>query len=385
MIPRLRFNGYTCDWRVTLFDELFLFSTGKNIKQDEASPYFKTPCVRYGELYHLYGEVISDVINKTNIPHSNLIFSEGNEILLPSAGEDPLDIGSASALTIKDVAIGRTINVLRPKSVNLYDQIFVTYYINARLRVAISKLAKGNSISNVYNSDLKKLNINLPGYLEQKKIAKFLSTVDQRIVTSEKRVVLLQQYKKSIKQKILIQKDRPKGERVDSYREWKELSIGDVAFSEASPLSANQIIDRTGEYKVYGASGVLQYLDTYHYKDEYIAIVKDGAGAGRISFCEPESSILGTMVAIQPKEGIDKKFLYHLLSMIDFKKYITGSTIPHIYFSHYSKHRFFIPELAEQQRIATCLSAIDDKIENEKDKIELAKSWKRALLQRIFI
>lgn len=94
------------------FDEIFLFSIGKNIKQNEASPDFEIPCVRYGELYHMYDEVINEVINKTNLDKSELLFSEGNEILLPSAGEDPMDI--ASALTIKNVAIGRTINILKP-------------------------------------------------------------------------------------------------------------------------------------------------------------------------------------------------------------------------------------------------------------------------------
>ena len=97
-VPKLRFKEFSENYKKYKFEDIFSFSTGKNIKQNEASPNFDIPCVRYGELYHMYSEVINKVINKTNLDKSELTFSQGNEILLPSAGEDPLDIGSASAL-----------------------------------------------------------------------------------------------------------------------------------------------------------------------------------------------------------------------------------------------------------------------------------------------
>ncbi|MFN0200192.1 MAG: restriction endonuclease subunit S, partial [Bacteroidia bacterium] len=196
--PALRFPSFTEEWVRKKFNDIFIFSIGKNIKQNEASTEFKTPCVRYGELYHMYNEVIYEVINKTNLDKSDLLFSEGNEILLPSAGEDPMDIGSASALTIKDVAIGRTINVLRPLKTNTYSQIYVAYYINHKLKKDIATLAKGVSISNVYNSDLKTLEINLPSLPEQQKIAAFFTAIDQKISALKQKRSLLAQYKKGL-------------------------------------------------------------------------------------------------------------------------------------------------------------------------------------------
>ena len=177
-----------------------LFRSGKNIKQNEASPEFETPCVRYGELYHMYNEVIKEVFNKTNLDKTELLFSDGDEILLPSAGEDPLDIGSASALTVANVAIGRTINILKPLKANVYSQIYVAYYINQVLKKRISKLAKGVSISNVYNSDLRTLQINLPSHPEQIKIANFLSALDEKINRTENQIQQTGQYKKGLLQ-----------------------------------------------------------------------------------------------------------------------------------------------------------------------------------------
>ena len=196
-VPELRFSEFSENYKKYLFENIFLFFTGKNIKQNEASPEYKTPCVRYGELYHLYDEVITQVVNKTNLNESELTFSEGNEILLPSAGEDPLDIGSASALTLKNIAIGRTINILRPKAENAYSQIYVSYYINQKLRKKISTLARGASISNVYNSDLKTLTINLPTLPEQQKIVTFLSAVDKKLGHLRRKHALLETYKRA--------------------------------------------------------------------------------------------------------------------------------------------------------------------------------------------
>ena len=152
----------------------------------------------------MYNEVIYEVINKTNLDKSELIFSEGNEILLPSAGEDPLDIGSASALTVKNVAIGRTINILKPKDQDIYSPIYVSYYINKKLKKKIASLAKGVSISNVYNSDLKTLKIKLPSLKEQQKIASFLSAIDERIAVVNKQIEQSKVFKKGLLQQMFV-------------------------------------------------------------------------------------------------------------------------------------------------------------------------------------
>ncbi|URM16392.1 restriction endonuclease subunit S [Vibrio splendidus] len=206
--PTLRFKADDGSefpaWEEREFDDIFNFSTGKNIKQNEASPEFDTPCVRYGELYHMYGEVITTVVNGTNLEHSELTFSNGNEILLPSAGEDPLDIGSASALTLSDVAIGRTINVLRPKGNIDYCPVYVSFYINEKLRKKISTLARGASISNVYNSDLRGLSLPLPSIEEQYVIKSFLLKIEEKLKLTNSELEKAKEWKKGLLQQMFV-------------------------------------------------------------------------------------------------------------------------------------------------------------------------------------
>lgn len=391
-IPELRFPEFTeNDFINHKFENIFNFSTGRNIKQKEASPDFETPCVRYGELYHMYNEVIYEVINRTNLDRNDLLFSDGDEILLPSAGEDPLDIGSASALTLPDIAIGRTINILKPKDDSIYSQIFVSYYINQKLRRKISSLAKGVSISNVYNSDLKKLRATLPSLSEQQKLASFLTAVDERLQLLQKGKTKLAEYKKGVMQKIFPPKGglapeiRFKDENGNDFPVWVEKKLGEICNKQSSNISANTLDESQGDYKVYGATGFLQYVDFYREEDAYISIVKDGAGVGRILLCEAKSSVLGTLEILKPKENNNIQFLYALISNIRFEKYITGSTIPHIYFKDYSKEKINVPIPAEQQKIADFLTSLDESIESIGKEIEGTTSFKKGLLQKMFV
>lgn len=384
-IPTLRFPEFKEEWEKKRFDEIFLFSTGKSIKQNEASPNFKTPCVRYGELYHMYNEVITEVVNKTNLDKSELLFSDGDEILLPSAGEDPLDIGSASALTIKNVAIGRTINILKPAKENVYSQIFASYYINHRLKETISKLAKGVSISNVYNSDLKTLEITLPNLAEQEKNASFYTAIEEKIQALKKKHSFIEQYKKGVMQRLFSQELRFKDKNGNEFPKWEVKKLGEVSEKKSSNISANKIENNFGEYIIYGASGVLKKVDFYEEENDYVSIIKDGAGVGRIVYCKGKSSVLGTMEIIKPKIELNTYFLYCLLENIDFTKYITGSTIPHIYFKDYKNEECGIPCLSEQTAIANFLSALDDKIKHTQTQITQTETWKKGLLQKMFV
>ena len=381
----MRFPEFEGEYRQYSFEDLFLFSTGKNIKQNEASREYETPCVRYGELYHLYNEIISEVINKTNLDKSDLTFSIGNEILLPSAGEDPLDIGSASALTIKGVAIGRTINILRPLKKNLYSNIYVSYYINEKLKKKISTLAKGVSISNVYNSDLKTLNALLPSISEQQKISSFLLLINSRIQTQNKIINDLKTLKTATAKKIFSGELRFKDDNGNDFSEWEDKKLGDISIKKSSNISANTREENQGNFKIYGANGLLKEIDFYREEKPYIAIVKDGAGVGRLLLCEGKSSVLGTLDIIKNKEQTDLLFLYYLLETIDFTKFTTGSTIPHIYFKDYSKEIIGLPSFPEQTKIANFLSSIDSKSDIENQLLQKLEAQKKYLLQNIFV
>lgn len=177
---------------------------------------------------------------------------------------------------------------------------------------------------------------------------------------------------------------RFKDDNGNDYPDWELKKIKDVAIKKSSNIAANKIEQNFGNYIIYGASGFLKMVDFYDEENDYISIVKDGAGVGRLLYCKGKSSVLGTMEIIKPKQEINTYFLYCLLSNIDFVKYVTGSTIPHIYFKDYSNEICSIPTIEEQTKIANFLSAIDEKIDNLQKELDELKEYKKGVMQAIF-
>jgi len=408
-IPRLRFTDFKGEFEKKKFHEIFLFSTGKSIKQNEASPEFETPCVRYGELYHMYNEVIFEVVNKTNLERTELLFSDGDEILLPSAGEDPLDIGSASALTVKDVAIGRTINILKPARENVYSQIYASYYINKKLRTVIATLAKGVSISNVYNSDLKTLEIILPSLVEQTKIANFLTAVDKKIQALKKKKSLLEDYKKGVMQQLFLQILRFKDADGNEFPEWEVKKLGEVCIE-------HQLKNAKGEhnevFSVAKHKGVINQIDhlgrsfsakdIFHYKLIYpgdlvytksptsdfpFGIIKQNrterTGVVSPLYCvfTPKTFALGYLLHEYFASPINT---FNYLNPLVQKGAKNTMNINNTEFLNGVGLLLPMDE-NEQTKIADFLFSMHEKINLTQLQIEKIEGWKKGLLQKMFV
>lgn len=235
-------------------------------------------------------------------------------------------------------------------------------------------------------SDLFKVTKNyFPDIQEQQKIADFLSSVDKKIEQLTEKYRLLTEYKKGIMQQIFTQQIRFKDNQGNDYPEWEEKRLGDICIKKSSTIAANAIEDSKGIFKMYGASGELKSVDFYDEESPYVAIVKDGAGVGRVQYCEAKSSVLGTLDKIFPVNGVQLTFLYEVLKGINFEKYTTGSTIPHIYFKDYKKELVGLPTGEEQQKIANFLTKIDQKIDQTWSTLDKTKAFKKGLLQKMFV
>ena len=142
----------------------------------------------------------------------------------------------------------------------------------------------------------------------------------------------------------------------------ERLTLGDVCRKETSNIAQKDLVSRDGSYPIYGASGLIKYVDFYHQDKDYIAIVKDGAGIGRAMLLPAKSSIIGTMQYILPNSKVNIKYLYFAIEYMNLSKYFTGATIPHIYFKDYQKEPIILPKLDEQIRIAKIFEKIEELI-----------------------
>lgn len=151
---------------------------------------------------------------------------------------------------------------------------------------------------------------------------------------------------------------------------WTETTLKNVLSRGSSNLSANKLIDCDGNYPVYGASGLVKKVNFYQQEKDYLAVIKDGAGVGRVYHYEANSSVLGTLQYLFPKPDINIRFAYYFLTSIDYKKYYQGAAIPHIYYKDYCNEKIVLPPLPEQKRIVDKLDTLFADIDAEKQIVQ---------------
>ena len=170
---------------------------------------------------------------------------------------------------------------------------------------------------------------------------------------------------------------------------WELKKLGDVCYSKSSNVSQNQLADEVGEYPIFGASGLIKNVSFYHRDKPYLSIVKDGSGFGRITKMDAFTSVIGTLQYILPNEEIDLDYLNYSLMSVDFKKYVQGAAIPHIYFKDYKNEPFLWMPLPEQQSIVAILdeafAAIAKAKANAEQNLKNAKELFESYLQGVFM
>jgi type I restriction enzyme S subunit len=353
--PKLRFPEFYGDWSNYLIKEILTIGSGKDYKhlsQGEV-PVFGT------------GGLMTKV---------NSFLYDGETVCIGRKGTiDKPFFHSGKIWTVDTLFYSHSFIDSLPK--------FVFYSF---LRINWKQHNEAGGVPSLSKSTIECISIFLPKLDEQSKIASFLSSVDVKLKLLKEKKEALETYKKGMMQKIFSKELRFKNDGGNNFPDWEEKSLGEICVKKSSNISANKIEENFGEYIIYGASGILKKVDFYQEENDYISIVKDGAGVGRLLYCKGQSSVLGTMEIITPKTNINTHYLYSLLSNIDFTKYITGSTIPHIYFKDYSIEKCNIPCSVEQTKIANFLSAIDDKITLVSNQIEEMQEYKKGLLQGMF-
>ncbi len=137
-------------------------------------------------------------------------------------------------------------------------------------------------------------------------------------------------------------------------------TLEEVCEKGSSSLMQKNLKLGTGAFPIYGASGLLGFVDFYHRQEEYIGIVKDGAGVGRAMLLPAQSSCIGTMQYLIPNQNVTAHYLYYAIQNMNLAKYNTGATIPHIYFRDYKRESIPKRSIQEQEIISEKI----DKVEN---------------------
>ena len=379
--PKLRFQEFDDAWSNSKIDDIAVVTSGGTPSRSNLTfwdgniPWVTTSLVDFNII-----QSAEEFITQKGLDNSSAKLFPKNTILMAMYGQG-ITRGKVAILGI-DATTNQACAAIKLQS--NYDTQFIFQNLMSRYE-EIRDLSNDGGQKNLSAGIIKEIEVYYPEKTEQIKIASFLSVVDEKISQFNQKHELLSQYKQGMMQKLFSQQIRFKADDGSEFGEWQENQLLDLSTKKSSKVTAKDIEDNDGDYIVFGASGHFRNINSYTESEPYIAIVKDGAGAGRLFLMPEKSSVLGTLEIVKPNLNIQLNFLFYRMQLIDFSSYIKGSTIPHVYFKDYSQEKIYLPCLEEQTKIANFLSAIDQKIEVVAQQIEQAKTWKKGLLQQMFV
>ncbi len=162
------------------------------------------------------------------------------------------------------------------------------------------------------------------------------------------------------------------------------IQLKDLCQKASSNIAQKDLEGHEGQYPIYGASGLIGYVDFYKQENPYVAVVKDGAGIGRVMCLPEKSSVIGTMQYILPNEGVNVHYLAFAMEHMNLAKYFSGATIPHIYFKDYCTERLPKNSEAEQKQISTTLSRVTELISLRKQQLSKLDELVKARFVEMF-
>ncbi len=231
-VPNLRFPEFQGEWKEERLADIADLYKGTGISKDQLSDDGE-PCILYGELYTKYkSETIREVISKTNIDNTKLVRSKANDVIIPCSGETAEDIATARCVLNGNILLGGDLNIIR---LHGYDGSFMSYQLNGKRKYDIAKVAQGVSVVHLYGDHLKGVKTYNPCLEEQKKIAKLLSLIDERISTQNKIIEDLKKLKAAIIEKVFNGKHSEK------------LQLNDVgSYIRGLTYSSNDVVEHGG-------------------------------------------------------------------------------------------------------------------------------------------
>lgn len=164
--------------------------------------------------------------------------------------------------------------------------------------------------------------------------------------------------------------------------EWEENELNNFCLNISSGKDKNS---ETGEYELYGSTGIIGKTDCPSYNGNYILVARVGANAGLLNRAKGKFGVTDNTLVIDLKTVDSIDFIHYTLDKICLNKLVFGSGQPLITGGQLKRLKLVSPTTEkEKQKIAICLSSLDDVIKNHSQKLNLLKDHKRGLMQNLF-
>jgi len=304
----------------------------------------------------------------------------------------------------EDVTYDGHLMKMTPDSSKVLPQ-FIFYALKTfSSRKQFIRRGKISTMTTIGQDDIAPVKLSIPTLEEQQKIADFLTSVDKKISLLKEKYALLNQYKKGVMQKLFKQEIRFKDENGKAFPDWQEKTMNQVLSPEVREIPKPS--------KKYLALGIRSHMKgTFQKPDsdpdaiamEKLFVVRPNdlvvnitfAWEGAIAIAKTEDD--GGLVSHRfptytfKKNEATHRYFKHIIQLKRFK-YMLDLISPGgagrnrvLSKSEFLKLKWELPSVKEQEKIADFLDTLDTKLQAINEQIELTQTFKKGLLQQMFV
>ncbi|HBR1164104.1 TPA: restriction endonuclease subunit S [Klebsiella quasipneumoniae subsp. similipneumoniae] len=409
MVPKLRFKNFVLPWKTTTINgKVDIISgfpfEGKHITDNASGTRLmrgvnvSEGIVRHTKDIDRYYPLSAENHLRYMLKSGDIVIGmDGSKVGRNSARINNNDVGS---LLVQRVARIRDIGILNTSY--LFQLLNSTYFYDYVDRVKTS-----SGIPHISLKQINEFQIGMPSMEEQIRIADFLSSVDEKITLLNKQYNLLCQYKKGMMQNIFSQELRFKDDNGKPFTKWNTLKLKDVAIRVTRKNKENNNTILT----ISGRDGL---VDQMTYFNKQIAsknvtgyyLIREGEFAYNKSYSQGYPMGAIKMLSNYEKGVVSTLYICFKLNdeqSCDFYQHYFESGLQNRAIEKVAQegarnhgllnigvNDFFdielqVPSLAEQNKIAHFLSAIEDKIAIKRAELDMLKKWKQGLLQQMLV
>lgn len=407
-IPNIRFSEFTGMWEKKQLKNFMQFKNGLNADKDKFGSGVKfisvmdilnNPYITY-ELIKGKVNIDSNILKAYSVTYGDVLFQRSSETRI-DAGKSNVYLDKNNVATFGGFVIrGRKNGNYNPEFMN---SLLKTNFV----RKEISSKAQGAQHFNVGQETLENVVVFIPELAEQEKIASFLTSIDNIISTQESNISILETYNRGLISKIFKQEIRFKDDNGNEFPDWIRMPLEENIEliidnrGKTPPLSKSGYplieINAVGDFFV-NYSKIEKYVNENIYHTWFRKHLKNGdilfstVGTTALCSCYDEKQICcvaQNIVGLRFQRNIDNIFMYYLLTERGNNKYIKSIQMngvqPSIKITQFTKLKFPIPCLEEQNKIANFIYSLDNVLQEEKNYLEYLKAIKKGLLQQMFV
>jgi len=264
----------------------------------------------------------------------------------------------------------------------------------------VTEAGDGGVRVRVYYDDISQAQLILPSIAEQKKVADCLGSLDDLIGAEARKLEALRQHKQGLMQQLFPQPGETlpllRFPEFESAGDWEEKRLSSLVKLVSGVHLAPDVYSTTGEVPYFTGpsdfTNIIQCVTKWTAASANLAeqhdtlITVKGSGVGEIWYLTLPSVAMGRQLMAVRTEAGDGRFIYQFLSTRrkQFEALASGNLIPGLSRGDILGMAACFPCRDEQQRIADCLTAMDDQLRAQARRLDALKQHKRGLLQQLF-